>query len=103
MAEALLEVNNLEVTFATRMGVVSPVRGVSFRVNTHETLGIIGESGCGKSVTAQALMGLLSSRTSRVKGEVILGEGAALAVGKSTTSTVWARDGDDFSGSARQP
>lgn len=73
MAEALLEVNNLEVTFATRMGVVSPVRGVSFRVNTHETLGIIGESGCGKSVTAQALMGLLSSRTSRVKGEVILG------------------------------
>ncbi|UWX93749.1 ABC transporter ATP-binding protein [Enterobacter mori] len=73
MAEALLEVNNLEVTFATRMGVVSPVRDVSFRVNTHETLGIIGESGCGKSVTAQALMGLLSSRTSRVKGEVILG------------------------------
>lgn len=73
MAEALLEVNNLEVTFATRMGVVSPVRGVSFRVNTHETLGIIGESGCGKSVTAQALMGLLSSRTSRVEGEVILG------------------------------
>lgn len=73
MAEALLEVKNLEVTFATRMGVVSPVRGVSFRVNTHETLGIIGESGCGKSVTAQALMGLLSSRTSRVEGEVILG------------------------------
>ncbi|KNC93162.1 ABC transporter ATP-binding protein [Trabulsiella odontotermitis] len=72
MADALLEVNDLAVDFATRLGVVSPVRGVSFQVNTHETLGIIGESGCGKSVTAQALMGLLSPRTSRVDGEVIL-------------------------------
>lgn len=72
MADSLLEVKDLEVHFATRQGVVSPVRGVSFRVNTHETLGIIGESGCGKSVTAQALMGLLSPRTSRVSGEVKL-------------------------------
>ncbi|EPJ9672518.1 TPA: ABC transporter ATP-binding protein [Citrobacter freundii] len=72
MADSLLEVKDLEVHFATRQGVVSPVRGVSFRVNTHETLGIIGESGCGKSVTAQTLMGLLSPRTSRVSGEVKL-------------------------------
>ncbi|WP_258328798.1 ABC transporter ATP-binding protein [Citrobacter farmeri] len=72
MADSLLEVKDLEVHFATRQGVVSPVRGVSFRVNSHETLGIIGESGCGKSVTAQALMGLLSPRTSRVSGEVKL-------------------------------
>jgi ABC-type glutathione transport system ATPase component len=48
------------------------VRGVSFEVNAHETLGIIGESGCGKSVTAQALMGLLSPRTTRIEGEVML-------------------------------
>ncbi|MCU6669341.1 ABC transporter ATP-binding protein [Enterobacteriaceae bacterium H4N4] len=72
MAEALLQVNDLAVSFATRQGIISPVRGVSFQVNAHETLGIIGESGCGKSVTAQALMGLLSPRTSRVEGEVIL-------------------------------
>ncbi|MDM2735829.1 ABC transporter ATP-binding protein [Citrobacter sp. Ct235] len=72
MADILLDVKDLEVHFATRQGVVSPVRGVSFRVNTHETLGIIGESGCGKSVTAQALMGLLSPRTCRVHGEVTL-------------------------------
>ncbi|MBJ9163088.1 ABC transporter ATP-binding protein [Citrobacter farmeri] len=72
MADSLLEVKDLKVHFATRQGVVSPVRGVSFRVNSHETLGIIGESGCGKSVTAQALMGLLSPRTSRVSGEVKL-------------------------------
>jgi peptide/nickel transport system ATP-binding protein len=72
MAEALLQVKQLEVNFATREGVISPVRGVSFEVHAHETLGIIGESGCGKSVTAQALMGLLSPRTTRVEGEVML-------------------------------
>jgi peptide/nickel transport system ATP-binding protein len=72
MAEKLLQVKHLEVNFATRQGVISPVRGVSFEVHAHETLGIIGESGCGKSVTAQALMGLLSPRTTRVEGEVVL-------------------------------
>lgn len=68
----LLRVNNLQVSFATPKGVVTPVRDVSFDVGRHETLGIIGESGCGKSVTAQALMGLLTPRTSRVDGEIIL-------------------------------
>lgn len=68
----LLNVNNLRVNFATPQGVVSPVRGVSFTLHQQETLGIIGESGCGKSVTAQALMGLLSPRTSRTDGEVSL-------------------------------
>lgn len=72
MAETLLRVNQLDVRFATRQGVISPVRGVSFAVNARETLGIIGESGCGKSVTAQALMGLLPPRISRVEGEVVL-------------------------------
>jgi peptide/nickel transport system ATP-binding protein len=76
MAEPLLRVRDLEVSFATRQGVIAPVRGVSFQVNHHETLGIIGESGCGKSVTAQALMGLLPPRTSRVEGEVFLAEKA---------------------------
>ena len=68
----LLSVNNLRVNFATPQGIVSPVRGVSFTLHQQETLGIIGESGCGKSVTAQALMGLLSPRTSRTDGEVSL-------------------------------
>lgn len=72
MTETLLSVNQLVVSFATQQGVISPVRNVSFEVNAHETLGIIGESGCGKSVTAQALMGLLPPRTSRTDGEVLL-------------------------------
>ncbi|MEC5319863.1 ABC transporter ATP-binding protein [Brenneria populi subsp. brevivirga] len=69
-AETLLSVNGLRVKFAAGQNVVSPVRGVSFEVGRHETLGIIGESGCGKSVTAQALMGLLPPRYSRVAGEM---------------------------------
>ena len=68
----LLQVSNLRVKFATQHGVITPVRGVSLTLNYHETLGIIGESGCGKSVTAQALMGLLSPRTSRTEGDVSL-------------------------------
>ena len=72
MAETLLSVNQLVVSFATQQGVISPVRNISFGVNAHETLGIIGESGCGKSVTAQALMGLLPARSTRIEGEVLL-------------------------------
>ena len=66
----LLSVQALRVKLATAQGVVAPVRGFSFEVHRHETLGIIGESGCGKSVTAQALMGLLPPRTSRTTGEI---------------------------------
>lgn len=68
----LLSVKDLSVTFAAPSGLLHPVRGISFEVKSRETLGIIGESGCGKSVTADALMGLLPARTSRVGGEVSL-------------------------------
>ncbi|WP_342322495.1 ABC transporter ATP-binding protein [Kosakonia sp. BYX6] len=76
MVETVLRVDELRVHFATHHGVVAPVRNVSFQVNAGETLGIIGESGCGKSVTAQAVMGLLPVRSSRVEGHVHLGETA---------------------------
>ncbi|MFJ5437477.1 ABC transporter ATP-binding protein [Pectobacterium brasiliense] len=68
----LLSVKDLSVTFAAPSGLLHPVRGISFEVKSRETLGIIGESGCGKSVTADALMGLLPARTSCVGGEVSL-------------------------------
>jgi peptide/nickel transport system ATP-binding protein len=56
---ALLEVNNLHVTLNTTHGPAEVLRGVSFELQRGDTLGLIGESGCGKSITALALMGLL--------------------------------------------
>jgi oligopeptide/dipeptide ABC transporter ATP-binding protein len=56
---ALLEVEDLRTHFFTREGVVHAVDGVSFSVERGETLGIVGESGCGKSVTALSIMGLI--------------------------------------------
>ena len=59
MSAPLLDVENLEVRFWTRRGTVHAVNGISFSLSPGETLGIVGESGCGKSVTALALMGIL--------------------------------------------
>ena len=56
---ALLEVTDLQTHFFTREGVVRAVDGVSFSVERGKTLGIVGESGCGKSVTALSIMGLI--------------------------------------------
>ena len=56
---ALLEVDNLRVTLHTARGPADALRGVSFAINRGDTVGLIGESGCGKSITALALMGLL--------------------------------------------
>ena len=59
MSEPILSVENLRVEFETYGGTVQAVRGVSFNVARAETLAIVGESGCGKSVTVQSLMGLI--------------------------------------------
>ena len=57
--EPLLKVENLSVTFFTPRGTVTAVREASFEVSRGEVLGIVGESGCGKSTTAFAVMGYL--------------------------------------------
>src|SRR5919202_6012280 len=62
----LLEVEDLRTQFAGREGRVHAVDGVSFSVDRGETLGIVGESGCGKSITALSIMRLLPSRTARI-------------------------------------
>ena len=71
MAEALLEVKNLHTHFALEEGTLKAVDDVSFTIHQHRTLGVVGESGCGKSVTAQSIMGLIV-RPGTVRGEILL-------------------------------
>ncbi|MET0425517.1 MAG: ABC transporter ATP-binding protein, partial [Actinoplanes sp.] len=68
----LLHVDDLHVEFRTRDGVARAVNGASFWLNPGETLAILGESGCGKSVTAQAVMGILDTPPGHVtRGRVL--------------------------------
>ena len=66
----VLEIKDLQVHFATRKGDVQAVNGVSFTLGKGEIMGLVGESGCGKSVTSQAIMRLIGQR----KNEKITGE-----------------------------
>jgi peptide/nickel transport system ATP-binding protein len=68
---ALLEVNDLRTQFRTDDGVVRAVDGVSFTVEKGQTLGIVGESGCGKSVTCLTIMGLNPKRTTISSGQAL--------------------------------
>lgn len=71
---ALLDVADLMVDLLTATGIVYAVNGASFTVRRGEIHGLVGESGCGKSVSAKALMGLFDRKRSRVAGSVRLGD-----------------------------
>jgi len=75
---ALLDIQDLHVTFTTDEGVVQAVNGVSLSMNPGETLGVVGESGCGKSVTSLAVMGLIPTPPGRIDQGCILFEGTNL-------------------------
>ncbi len=68
--EKILDVQNLAVSFATGGGILKAVRGVSFHLNKGEVLGIAGESGSGKSVTAHSLFKLLPGNTAEIAGNI---------------------------------
>ena len=74
----LLDVQELRVDFHTHEGVAHAVNGVSFTLEAGRTLGILGESGCGKSVTAQAIMGILDIPPAKVVGGKVLLQGVDL-------------------------
>src|SRR5690606_25268976 len=79
--ESILEVEDLEVKFFTRRGVVQAVRDVTFTMNRGEVLGLVGESGSGKSVTSQAIMGL-TELPGRITGGDVRWKGTSLLRGR---------------------
>ena len=77
-AASILEVRDLHTQFRTLDGIVRAVDGVSFHVQRGETLGIVGESGCGKSVTAMSILRLIPPETGRIASGSIKFEGEEL-------------------------
>jgi peptide/nickel transport system ATP-binding protein len=89
----LLEVQDLHVRFETSRGTVHAVNGISYDVNRGETVAIVGESGCGKSVSALAIMRLLAANTARIPSGRILFEGRnLLALSSDDMRAVRGRD-----------
>ena len=78
LAPAVLEVDRLQTHFFTAAGVVKAVDGVSYSVGKAETLGVVGESGCGKSVTALSIMRLVANPPGRIVGGAVRLEGRNL-------------------------
>jgi oligopeptide transport system ATP-binding protein len=78
MAEHLLVVDDLKMHFHTRDGVVKAVDGVSYTLDSGETLGVVGESGSGKSVHALTMMGLIPMPPGKVEGGDVLFRGTSL-------------------------
>ncbi len=71
MSETLLEVNHLKTRYITENGTLLPVDDVSFKVKKGQTLGIVGESGCGKSQTALSIMQLIQKPGQIINGEIL--------------------------------
>ncbi len=74
----LLDVNDLRTYFYTKKGVVRAVNGVSYTINRGESLGLVGESGCGKSVSALSLMRLIPSPPGKIESGVVEFDGIEL-------------------------
>ena len=75
---ALLEIDNLQTHFFTEAGVVRAVDGVSYSLRNGETLGVVGKSGCGKSVTALSILRLVANPPGRIVGGAVRFEGTNL-------------------------
>ena len=93
MAERILTVKNLKVSFDTYAGEVQAVRGVDLHVDAGEVLAIVGESGCGKSVTAQTIMKLNPMPPARIReGSIQLGEHDIVAASEKDMEKIRGRE-----------
>jgi peptide/nickel transport system ATP-binding protein len=107
MAEPLLQVKNLKVHFFTPDGVVKAVDGVDFEVPPGKTMGIVGESGCGKSVTAFAILQLVGRPGRIIDGQVVFnkpdGEKVDLAALEARSSEMRSIRGGDIAMIFQEP
>ena len=96
----LLEVKNLRVSYHTYAGEVQSVRGVSFDLDEGEAIAVVGESGCGKSVTAKTIMGLIKDPGEIKEGSEIIYRGQdILKLSKKGNEPIsWKGSGYYFSG-----
>src|SRR5688500_19356036 len=90
--EPLLVVDDLHVRFGTSRGLVYAVNGISFDIAPGETLGIVGESGCGKSVTSLALLGILARNGRVTRGTAMFGGRDLLAMKDDELRSIRGRD-----------
>jgi oligopeptide/dipeptide ABC transporter ATP-binding protein len=101
MTERLIEVHDLKTTFYTSDGVVPAVDGVSLYINRGETLGVVGESGCGKSATALSIMRLIPNPPGKIETGQIWFEGQDLL--KKTEAQMRSIRGNDISMIFQEP
>src|SRR5438874_3143095 len=93
MPEPLLEVDNLTVAFDTERGQIVPVREVAFSIFPGQTVAVVGESGCGKSVTALSILRLIPSPPGKVlSGEVLLENRDLLKLSENEMRSVRGKD-----------
>ncbi|HWI51761.1 MAG TPA: ABC transporter ATP-binding protein, partial [Symbiobacteriaceae bacterium] len=101
MSEKLVDIRNLKTYFYTEDGVVPAVDGVDMYVKRGETLGVVGESGCGKSVTSLSVMRLIASPPGKIVGGEIIFEGEDLL--KKSESEMRKIRGNDISMIFQEP
>jgi oligopeptide/dipeptide ABC transporter ATP-binding protein len=90
--EPLLTIDDLHVQFGTSRGLVYAVNGISFDISPGETLGIVGESGCGKSVTSLAILGILARNGRVTRGSAMFGGRDLLKLSDSELRRVRGRE-----------
>lgn len=99
MSNALLKLEDLQVTFTTYSGEVTAVDNVSLQLNKGEVLGIVGESGSGKSVTSESILQLLDEDLTSYDGKIFLKEKLIGHVFKANSKVKRKRNLNDFPGS----
>lgn len=99
--EKILEVRNLQTYFFTDEGISKPVDGVDFTIHKGETLGIVGESGCGKSMTSLSILRLIASPPGKIVGGEILFKGQDLL--KKTEAEMRSIRGNEISMIFQEP